>query len=648
MRTLLCAGALLFVSARVQLFADANSDLARVFDQLSRAHTFSAVSISPDAHWIVWTEQIPGQTKTVTYIEELASGPNASPRQLSDLSTGSITAVAWSGDSGHVAFLGEIVSGQKQVFIAEPGSDAAPKQLTQLQGYVQGPSFSPDGSQVAFLYAENGGGGGPLEPLAPQLGVIGSVFHNLRLTTVPTSGGDLHQLSPAEINIYEYDWSPDGKRFVVLAAPGPADDNWWIAKLYKMPAEGGQLQLWFTPPAQMQIAEPRWSPDGGRVAFIGGLMSDEGANGGDLYVLGNSKTPQDVTPNFKASASSVHWTGNDEITFNEAVDGQEVLAAVQPSTRSVHRVGDVDNIRKTGLNSDGKTVVLVRSDFEHPPEVWAGSPQNLRQITNVNADQKPQWGKAENITWNSDKFRVQGWLLYPANFDPAKRYPMIVSVHGGPASMRSNEWPTTHFDMSVLSGLGYFVLFPNPRGSYGEGEAFTRANVQDFGHGDLRDVLAGIDTVLHRAPVDNSRLGVTGWSYGGYMTMWTVTQTQRFHAAVAGAGIANWLSYYGENDIDEWMIPYFGADIYRDPAVYAKSSPIDYITRVRTPTLVLVGQQDAECPSPQSFEFWHALKTLNVPTKLIVYPGEGHAFNNDKDQLSRMQETAAWFSRYLQ
>ncbi len=223
---------------------------------------------------------------------------------------------------------------------------------------------------------------------------------------------------------------------------------------------------------------------------------------------------------------------------------------------------------------------------------------------------------------------------------------MIVEIHGG-AGMRSAGWPTSHFDLSVTAGLGYFVFFPNPRGSYGEGEEFTKANVKDFGGGDLRDMLAGLDAVAKIAPVDLGRVGVTGWSYGGYMTMWTVTQTQRFRAAVAGAGIANWQSYYGENSIDEWMVPYFGSTVYDDPAIYAKSSPITFIKNVKTPTLAIVGERDGECPAPQSFEFWHALKTNGVPTELVVYPGEGHSFRDPKNRLDVLRRTLDWFEEYL-
>jgi dipeptidyl aminopeptidase/acylaminoacyl peptidase len=224
---------------------------------------------------------------------------------------------------------------------------------------------------------------------------------------------------------------------------------------------------------------------------------------------------------------------------------------------------------------------------------------------------------------------------------------MVVDVHGGPSAAAQSAWPSAWSFTMALPGAGYFLLVPNPRGSYGQGEAFTRANVKDFGYGDFKDILAGVDESLKVAPIDPNRLGLTGWSYGGYMTMWGVTQTNRFKAAMAGAGIANYQSYYGENKIDRWMIPFFGKSVYDDPEVYAKSSPITFIKNVKTPTLVLVGDSDGECPTPQSYEFWHALKTLGVETNLVVYEHEGHAFVKPAHQRDRMERTLAWFDSHL-
>jgi dipeptidyl aminopeptidase/acylaminoacyl peptidase len=247
----------------------------------------------------------------------------------------------------------------------------------------------------------------------------------------------------------------------------------------------------------------------------------------------------------------------------------------------------------------------------------------------------------------NEGLRVQGRLLYPRGYDPGLRYPLVVAVHGGPAGMELSHWPDTWDYQTMLASAGYFVFFPNPRGSYGQGEAFTRANVRDFGYGDLRDILAGVNEVLRTVAVDPNRIGITGWSYGGFMSMWAVTQTQMFRAAAAGAGISNWQSYYGENAIDQWMIPYFGASVYDDPAIYARSSPITYIKNVKTPTLILVGERDGECPLPQSYEYWHALKTLGVENEFVVYANEGHRISKPENRRDIVRRAIAWFDGHL-
>ena len=200
----------------------------------------------------------------------------------------------------------------------------------------------------------------------------------------------------------------------------------------------------------------------------------------------------------------------------------------------------------------------------------------------------------------------------------------------------------------MWSQQGYFEFQPNPRGSFGQGEKFVQANVKDFGYGDFRDILKGMDMLEAKFPIDKHREGLTGWSYGGFMSMFGVTQSHRFRAAIAGAGISDWLSYYGENSIDQWMIPFFGKSVYDDPAAYAKSSAIDFIKNVTTPTLVIVGDRDGECPAPQSFEFWHALRAEGAKTQLVIYPNEGHGFTNPEHiRADRAEREVKWFAEYM-
>ena len=488
-------------------------------------------------------------------------------------------------------------------------------------------------------------------------GVIDTAIHDQRIAVLDIANGELRQVSPPNLHIYDYDWSPDDQMFVTTAAPGPGDNNWWIAQIYTIDIAKGKATSIYKP--SLQVAVPRWSSDGKSVAFIEGLMSDEGFHGGDLFTISvNGRDLLNRTRGHKGSVSSLFWQTPDRILLTETIGGGSAISeltladnhlrTIWKGAEGIHAFGNFPNF---ALSKDGKFAAAARSSFETPPEIWAGPLGEWRPLTSNNGAQPVSWGKAQNLEWTNEGLNIQGWIVPPKQVEPGKRYPMVVLIHGGPSSTEKPEWPAT-FGMSraivaALASRDYYVLMPNPRGSYGQGEEFTRANVKDFGGGDLRDILAGVDAAVAHYPIDAQRLGVTGWSYGGYMTMWTVTRTNRFRGAVAGAGIANWQSYYGENLIDQWMIPFFGSSVYDDPAAYEKSSPIHYIKNVKTPTLVIVGERDAECPAPQSYEFWHALRTLSVPTQLIVYAGEGHLFIKPENHVDRLDRTVAWFDKYL-
>ncbi|HEU4403134.1 MAG TPA: S9 family peptidase, partial [Candidatus Polarisedimenticolia bacterium] len=405
----------------------------------------------------------------------------------------------------------------------------------------------------------------------------------------------------------------------------------------------------------MQIGMPRWSPDGTAVAFIGGLMSDEPIVGGEIFVVSaEGGEARNLTPDLPASATWLAWLASPErILFAEQIDGESGIATVAPGDGRVEQVWrGAETITAGGAFSiglspsrDGRMTALIRHSFRNAPEVWAGPIGAWRQVTRTNDAVRPPWGEARSLHWSGGRWEIQGWLIAPLHPSPETRAPLIVLVHGGPVGAVTPTWPAPGSSLALAAG--YFVLVPNPRGSLGKGEAFVRAVVRDFGHGDLDDILNGVDEAVRSAPIDPQRVGITGWSYGGFMTMWAVTRTERFRAAVAGAGVANWQSYYGQNGIDQWMIPFFGASVYDDPKIYARSSPINFVKNVRTPTLVLVGERDIECPPPQSFEFYKALKTLGVETGLVVYPDEGHIFTDPGHRRDRLARIAAWFDAHL-
>ena len=458
--------------------------------------------------------------------------------------------------------------------------------------------------------------------------------------------GRLRQVSPPDLYVYDYDWSPDKGTFAAEAAQGSGTNNYWLAELYTIDVRSGKAASIWKPP--LQIAGPRFSPDGKTIALIHGIMSDEGSNGGDVWAVpAAGGEARNLTPGMKASATiallavaepdPVHPEGRRRggCRGRRSAHRKDLLAV----DRAPSRCDDF------GI-SDGPYSVVVRDSFT---QAAGGLRRPDREVEGRVVGQRaggdlvgrgPEPALAERrrlhtglvarLPRTSTRRAAIRWWSWSTAAPPP-----------WPARGWPSRWPAT------LPSQGYFVFLPNPRGSFGFGEAFTRANVKDFGGGDLRDILSGVDEVLRVAPVDPDRLGITGWSYGGYMTMWAVTQTQRFKAAVAGAGIANWQSYYGQNKIDTWMLPFFGASVYDDPKVYAKSSPMEFILQAKTPTLVLHAERDSEVPLPQGYEFWHALKTLGVPTQLVVYNDEGHNIRQPAHLLDIVKRTVEWFDRYL-
>jgi dipeptidyl aminopeptidase/acylaminoacyl peptidase len=641
--------------------------LAEIMTNVARATNYLEIAISPNARWTAWTQSTAADARAASagsaiFLRSAGHSNDvlrvtARPPGGDSSSALQEKALAWAPDSSALAFLSDAQTpGQLQLYVMRLG-DHSIQRLTDLKGFLATPGWSPDGNTIALLFTENATrAAGPLEAVAQEVGVIGQKILEQRIATVDLGTGSVRQVSPADLYVYEYDWSPDGSTFAVTAAHGSGDNNWYVAEIYLIDRSSGAARSVLKP--DMQIAAPRWSADGKTIAFIGGLMSDESIASGDVYVMAASGgKPRNLTAQHASSTFWLTWLPKSQsILLAAAVDGGSGLVVVDSRTGAVHTLwqgaetmrGPDGFARGVSMAADGKTTAVIRESFNEPSTLWLGPTGAWRALTNSSAlDSSPPWGKAESVRWSSDQFSVQGWLVPPANIVAGQTYPMVVWVHGGPAWVKAPAWATQIDYATLLASQGYFVFFPNPRGSAGFGEQFKRANVKDFGGGDLRDILGGVRQLVATHPIDDHRIGITGWSYGGYMAMWAVTQTDRFRAAVAGAGGSDLLSYYGENGIDEWLIPYFGASVYDDPAVYAKSSPINFVKHAHTPTLLIVGENDVEGPPPQSYEFWHALKTLNVKTELVIYAHEGHEFSDPADVLDRLQRIVTWFDENM-
>ena len=528
----------------------------------------------------------------------------------------------------------------------------AQRTVATITGIAQTPRWSPDGQRIALLVTIGAAKeSGATQAGVRQVGEIGEHSDEQRLAvfdagSAPVAAAAVEPVSPAERYVYEYDWTPDGRGFVATTALGNGDNNWWVATLDAIDATTGDVRNIARP--RTQINNPRISADGTTVAFIGGLMSDFGSIGGDLWTVPfTGGEPVDVTKDAHYSVTSLALTGGMIRGTVLRGDSAGVLtegkggARVGWSRPASFAAGD----GRAAFSADGRIVATVVQDFSHAPAIFAGPVNAPVQITHDN-DAAPSTVAARSITWQNDGFDVQGWLLAPLGADPAVKHAMITMVHGGPAAANVPSYQGRG-GIGDLIAAGYYVFLPNPRGSYGQGEAFTAANRRDFGGGDLRDILTGIDAVEKVAPIDDARLGLTGGSYGGFMAMWANTQTTRFKAIVAGAGLSNWISYYGTNGIDQWMLPFFGKTMYDDPQAYEDVSAIYHMKKARTPTFIYVGERDIEVPPTQSIEYWHALKDQGVETSLVIYPEEGHGIRGPANVADVRKRTVAWFDRYL-
>jgi dipeptidyl aminopeptidase/acylaminoacyl peptidase len=635
---------LLIVSEVLGAAPSRDSVIDQTIATLLRVQTFEQVAISPDGSRVAYVKVVRGangeKTKDTGVYVQASSGATAATLVVAR-KTEEASAVAWSPDSMHIAFVTD------QLYVASRDGTNV-RALTTGNVALAMPRWSPDGKSIAVLMIENASRkGGALEAMTPPSGDIEMQVEEQRIAVVDVAAKTIAFSTPTNMYIYDFDWSPDSRSFVAEAAFGSGDDNYWVGELWRFDRGDMKGRSIYKP--ALQLANPRWSPDGKSIAFIEGLMSDEGSTGGDVFLMSvDGGAATNLTPGWRASATTIEWLDAQRILVGENNNGLSGFATLSPSG-TIKELwsgeGKITNATLVGLSiaRDGVTTAAINDNFQRPPEVVSGPIGSWKPLTHANDGVQPMWGRSQNVNWTSDGYRVQGWLLFPKEMKD--KMPLVVQVHGGPSSGAMSQWP--QLNLAALVANGYAVLLPNPRGSYGQGEAFTQANVKDFGYGDLRDIVRGVDAAVAAAPIDKDRVGIWGWSYGGYMTMWAVTQTQRFKAAVAGAGLSNWQSYYGENSIDQWMVPFFGASVYDDPYIYRRSSPIEFIKNAKTPTLVVVGDRDGEVPAPQSFEFWHALRTLGVKTKLVVYPNEGHRFVDPAHKRDLARRIVMWFDENL-
>ncbi|MDI3339360.1 MAG: S9 family peptidase [Sphaerobacter sp.] len=563
----------------------------------------------------------------------------------------------WSPDGRRLAFLSDRAErGKKSVYVM-PADGGEAQRVFDQQGELEHLSWSPDGRFLAVLFTD------PeteeekkRKEERDDARVWDTDYKYRRLWVIDLETRAASAVSPEGRQVWGYAWAPDSERLAINVTATPRiDDIFRETEVLVIPRSGGEPTPVFR---QIGAAEHLvWSPDGAFLAYR--ARAGRVVNGDYVYripVTGGE--PECLTPGYDGTSEGLWPLGRDGLLLLAFEGVNSVLYRLSwEGERARLLAGEPWGTIATGVTTDaeGQRLAVVWEDARHAPDVWVAdlhdiSQAVLRRRTHFHPEfEAAALGEPEIIRWESDPgVEVEGILFKPFGYREGQRYPLVVQIHGGPTWLWSNHFSASWHDWAhVLAGRGYAVLLPNPRGSTGRGPAYSNALFGDVGGCEYRDIMAGVDALIARGIADPERLGVGGWSWGGYMTSWIVTQTNRFKAAVMGAGLPNLISDNGLGDIPSANLSYFETTPYHDPEPYFARSAIRYVRNVTTPTLILHGEEDRRVAMAEGQEMYVALRTLGVETQFVTYPREGHGIEERKHQRDLIDRVVAWFDRHL-
>ncbi|MBV9774009.1 MAG: S9 family peptidase [Gemmatimonadetes bacterium] len=609
-------------------------------------------ALSPDGRWVAYTvtttDYAADRARTEVVIAPAAGGE---PRRVAEGGS-----PRWSPDGRTLAFRGGRGE-QAGIWLYTPGVDSA-RFLARVQttdhflGHraVKGFAWSPDGTRIAYVSAD---------PPAPQgssdVRVVRRILYKTRtglsdnrlshLWVVPVAGGEPRQVTRGSYDEHSLSWAPDSRRLVFISNRSPDPDANYSDDLWIVDVDSGrETQLTRTVGTEFQ---PAWSPDGRSIAYLGNVRAqntkDSSPEDTHLYLIpADGGAPRMLAPELDRRVAELVWDPGSRSLLAGAGDrGMSVLYRVPvDGGRAVPVVQGEFQARSVATDGRGRTLAFLRSDQTHPTEVWiAGADgRGARQLSHMQ-DADSLWVQG------ADGTPVQGWLMKPADWQPGRRYPMVLYVHGGPHGMYGYTFTDA---FQLLAARGYAVLFLNPRGSSGYGQHFTDGVVMNWGGGDYQDLMAGVDAALARNPwIDRERLGVVGSSYGGFMTNWIITQTPRFRGAVASASVSDLVSFYGTSLYSDLVETEFNGVPWKNYAMLWQWSPLAHVEGVRTPTLFLHGESDHDVPITQAEEMYMALRKQGVDAEMARYPGEGHGIAGPQHRVDYLTRMIGWFDRYV-
>jgi dipeptidyl aminopeptidase/acylaminoacyl peptidase len=641
--------------------APAFADNRRVpdVDDLFNIRTVGSVSISPDGSRIAYAISH-ADFKADAFVDNLWIAETATGRNY-QLTRGDKSAgnTAWSPDGKWLAFTSDRAGDKPQIFAVPPdGGEAV--QLTKVETGVNGFAWSPDGKSIAF--AASPPNKEATKKRQEQLGdftVVRKEYDHVHLWTVDVAAAlkepqaGKHRTGGKDFSVGSFSWSPDGSKIAFDASKNPDLIRMDTSDVYVLELAGDKVKKIVDQPGPDR--NPKWSPDGKHIAFVSAMGQPKffHSNSRIAVVDVSGGKPRSLTDSFDESPGLVEWKP-DGIYFAAQQKTASHLFRVDPEGGKITRVTGPDDLMASGfsLTHDGGKVACGIVSPMTLTEVFVSEVNAFapRKLTDMTAQTRPfKLGKKEVISWKSqDGTTIEGVLTKPADFDPKKKHPLLCIIHGGPTGVdRPVLLADRYYPADIWAGRGALVLRVNYRGSAGYGEKFRQLNVRNLGVGDAWDVLSGVEHLVKLGWVDPAKVGCMGWSQGGYISAFLTASSDRFAAVSVGAGISNWATYYYNTDITSFTIQYLGKDPAADPEIYQKTSPMSYILKAKTPTLIQHGENDRRVPIANAYELRQGLEDRGVPVEMIVYKGFGHGITKPRAQRSVARHNLAWFDHYL-